>query len=182
MVMARVTSNRQAFIDGKKILDNLTREQFLLAFYQLGYTLIRDAEFQAEYRNLTGNTVTSLAFGLYVDGVLSDVVTLDKESPMRTKLTKGDILRNFVDYDGNLRKYFSANVATDGGYGYDTSLTFLKSYRIPKKYKYALVVTTGTEYSEYLQNVLNLNVLSDTAIKAETNGYKMFINSFKPIN
>ena len=79
--MARLTSNRQAFIDGKKILDNLTREKFLLAFYQLGYTLIRDAEFQAGYRNLTGNTITSLAFGSYVDGVLSDVVTLDKEAP-----------------------------------------------------------------------------------------------------
>ena len=178
----KATSNRQAFIDGKKILDNLTRERFLLALYQLGYVLIRDAEFQAEYRNLTGNTVTSLAFGLYVDGALSDVVTLDKESPLRAKLTKGDVLTNFVDYDGRLRKRFYADADTDGGYGYDTSLTFLKSYRIPKKYKYALVVTTGTEYSKYLENVLKLNVLSDTAIKAETDGYKMFINSFKPIN
>ena len=178
----KATSNRQAFIDGKKILDNLTRERFLLALYQLGYMLIRDAEFQAGYRNLTGNTVTSLAFGLYVDSVLSDVVTLDKESPLRTKLTKGDVLTNFVDYDGRLRKRFYANVATDGGYGYDTSLTFLKGYRIPKKWKYAIVVTTGTEYSEYLQNVLNLNVLQDTEIKAETSGYKMFINSFKPID
>ena len=178
----KATSNRQAFIDGKKILDNLTRERFLLALYQLGYMLIRDAEFQAEYRNLTGNTVTSLAFGLYVDGALSDVVTLDKEAPLRTKLTKGDVLTNFVDYDGRLRKRFYAEADTDGGYGYDTSLTFLKGYRIPKKWKYAIVVTTGTEYSEYLQNVLNLNVLQDTEIKAETSGYKMFINSFKPID
>ena len=178
----KATSNRQALIDGKKILDNLTRERFLLALYQLGYMLIRDAEFQAEYRNLTGNTVTSLAFGLYVDSVLSDVVTLDKESPLRTKLTKGDVLTNFVDYDGRLRKRFYADADTDGGYGYDTSLTFLKGYRIPKKWKYAIVVTTGTEYSEYLQNVLNLNVLQDTEIKAETSGYKMFINSFKPID
>ena len=179
--MARVTSNRQAFIDGKKILHNLTREQFLLAFYQLGYTLIRDAEFQAGYRNLTGNTVTSLAFGLYVDGVLSDVITLDKKAPWRNKLTKGDILRNFVDYDGNFRAYFKAVVATDSGYGYDTSLTFLKSYRIPKKYKYALVVTTGTEYSTYLENELNLNVLKGTELKAKSNGYKMFVSSFKKI-
>ena len=178
----KANSNRQAFIDGKKILDNLTRERFLLALYQLGYMLIRDAEFQAEYRNLTGNTVTSLAFGLYVDGALSDVVTLDKEAPLRTKLTKGDVLTNFVDYDGRLRKRFYADADTDGGYGYDTSLTFLKGYRIPKKWKYAIVVTTGTEYSEYLQNVLNLNVLQDTEIKAETSGYKMFINSFKPID
>ena len=178
----KATSNRQAFIDGKKILDNLTRERFLLALYQLGYMLIRDAEFQAGYRNLTGNTVTSLAFGLYVDGALSDVVTLDKESPLRTKLTKGDVLTNFVDYDGILRKRFYAEADTDGGYGYDTSLTFLKGYRIPKKWKYAIVVTTGTEYSEYLQNEYKLNVLGKTEIKAKTDGYKMFINSFKPID
>lgn len=178
----KATSNRQAFIDGKKVIDNLMRQRIITALYQLGYMLIRDAEFQAGYRNLTGNTVTSLAFGLYVDGVLSDVVTLDKESPMRTKLTKGDVLTNFVDYDGRLRKRFYAEADTDGGYGYDTSLTFLKGYRIPKKWKYAIVVTTGTEYSEYLQSVLNLNVLQDTEIKAETSGYKMFINSFKPID
>lgn len=176
-----MNTNKQSWEQGKVILDNLLRQRVLLALYQLGYSLIRDAEFQKEYRNLTGNTVTSLSFGLFVDGMFSEIITLDKEAPLRTKLKKGDILTNFVDYDGRFRRRFYANEDTDGGYGYDTVLQFYRGYKIPSKYKYAIVVATGTEYSTYLENELNLNVLTDTALKAQSSGYKMFVSSFKKI-
>ena len=50
----------------------------------------------------------------------------------------------------------------DGELGADSAADFLSSYRPFIKKGFSVVMTTGTEYSEYLENVRNLNVLTDT--------------------
>lgn len=131
---------------------------------------------QSEHRNLTGNTITSLAFGVYYMGNL-EVMGFNNHypPPIRNKLIKGEEVFDFEDYDGNIRKYFRAKIQTDAGYGTNTSMEFLKSYQSTRQF--AIVFTTGTEYSEYLEKTRKLNVLS--------NGYDYsmtaFIKSFKPI-
>lgn len=131
---------------------------------------------QQEFRNLTGNTTTSYAFGIYINGALRVMgFNKDAKAPLRNKLVKGEVVYDFIDYDGNLRSYFQAEVDTDAGYGQTSSVQFLQGYK--SKAKYSIIVTTGTEYSAYLENVLNLNVLSDGFDYASTS----FLKSFKPI-
>lgn len=130
---------------------------------------------QRGFKNLTGNTITSFAYGIYIDKGLEQVGLYNGEKAIRSKLSKGEIFRG-IDYDGNERRGFRADVDTDGGYGTDTSIKFLQNY-VPNG-KYAIVFTTGTEYSEFLETRRNVNVLTD----AKTTSISNFIQSFKPIN
>lgn len=131
---------------------------------------------QQEFRNLTGNTITSFAFGIYINGTLR-VMGFNKDSKpaLRNKLIKGELVYDFEDYDGNNRRYFKADIDTNAGYGQTSSSQFLQSYKPTGKY--SIIFTTGTEYSAYLENVLNLNVLSDGLETSRS----QFIQSFKPI-
>lgn len=131
---------------------------------------------QTKFRNLTGNTITSFAFGVYYMGRL-EVMGFNKDypEPIRNKLIKDEMVTNFCDYDGKIRKYFIANIDTDGGYGQDTSAAFLQNYVCSNKY--GIVFTTGTEYSEYLQNVRKLNVILQGYETTKTD----FTKHFKPM-
>ena len=95
--------------------------------------------------------------------------------PIRNKLIKGETVFDFEDYDGNIRTWFTADIDTDGGYGDNTSAQFLKNYKT--KRQFSIVFTTGTEYSEYLEKIRKVNVLTDGF------EYSMsaFIKSFKPV-
>jgi len=131
---------------------------------------------QSEYSNLTGNTITSYAFGVYYMGSL-DIMGFNKHwpPPIKNKLIKGEELFDFEDYDGRIRKYYRAKIPTDGGFGQNTSKDFLQTYKSTREYE--IVFTTGTEYSSYLENTLKLNVLSDGYDYSIT----AFLKSFKPI-
>lgn len=130
---------------------------------------------QAEFRNLTGNTLSSYAYGVYLNGEVQTIGMYSGEPAIRLKLVKGEELRGFEDYDGNIRSYFRADVDTDRKYGDESSHEFLSKYK--PKGKYSIIFTTGTEYSAYLENVLNMNVLTDGFITAQSD----FLNSFEPI-
>ena len=157
-------------------IDDFIAEVILGNMERFGDKLIdNELPNQAEFRNLTGNTLSSYGYGLYYNGSVHLISLYEGEPAIRLKLRKGEILRNFEDYDGNIRNYFKADVDTDRGYGSETSYNFLANYT-PES-KFSILVTTGTEYSAYLENVLNLNVLTD--------GYEFsiseFMKSFKPI-
>lgn len=128
---------------------------------------------QRGFYNLTGNTITSFAYGLYLDGELLKIGLYDGKNAIRTKLTKGELFEG-ISYDGKYRRFVGI-VSTDGDYGTQTSINFLKSYSVTSKY--GIVFTTGTEYSEYLEKVVNVNVLTDGRIYSISS----FINSFKKI-
>lgn len=130
---------------------------------------------QAEFRNLTGNTLTSYSYGIYLNGSLVTISLYTGTPAIRIKLRKGEVLRDFEDYDGYIRKYFRADVDTDRGYGGETSYRFLSDYK--PSGKYSQIFTTGTEYSAYLENFLNMNVLTDGFEYTKSN----LISSFKTI-
>lgn len=172
--------NKKAFMDGMNKANAMIADRVALAFFGLGRELLEDARMSAEYRNLTGNTITSLAFGLYRNFVLSEVIYIEGLQPaIRAKLRKGEVVRNFIDYDSNLRPYFRANVDTDAGYGETTSMQFLQSCR-PKTAN-GIIITTGTEYSEYLEQELGLNVLTETRDYARSSAVQVFFANFKRI-
>lgn len=163
----------ESYVNVKRIvMIHMVAELVRFGDYLVDYILPE----QAEYKNLTGNTVNSYAYGVYVDGVLHTVGMFSNgSSPIRIKLSKGEVVRNFEDYDGEVREYFKADVDTDRGWGDEGSFRFLAQYK--PKGRFSFVATTGTEYSAYLENVLDLNVLTDSFETARNE----ILKSFKPI-
>ena len=141
---------------------------------EAAYELLVKAESNKEYHNLTGNTLTSYMVGIYVSGRLSKIVTMydaaDIERPKRGKLYRGSGkgVVYVEDYDSgrwvHVRK--SNLIDTDKDYGENTSRRFLQSYKANKNH-IGLVMCTGTEYSEFLEHVKRLDVLTNTFYEAE---------------
>ena len=129
---------------------------------------------QREYKNQTGNTVTSYSFGIYYGGHIVYIGSNELKDPVRAKLQKGEKWSG-VNYDG-LETDLYGTIDTDGGYGESTAKSFLNSYK-PTTKSFAVVITTGTEYSSYLENKHHLNVLSDSFETVSSD----LLNSFIPI-
>lgn len=163
------------FDAGITSINNILYNNQLNGFISLGIKLVSDIlPKQKEYKNLTGNTITSYAFGIYYNARLVYFGTNNLKEPVTQKLRKGELFSG-INYDGDYTDY-RGTIETDGKYGEDTSYQFLKEYA-PKTRTFAMVVTTGTEYSSYLENVRHLNVLSDSMETIPS----IFLNSFKQI-
>lgn len=142
------------------------------AMRECAIRFVREAVDAYDGGNLTGNTITSICAGIYEQGApqpeiitARDVVGL--RNPIFRKLRMGETYEG-KDYDGRERSGFIANVDTDGDYGEVTSFHILQSYKLPANTTFGIVVTTGTEYSEYLTKTaaLNYDVLISTYKKA----------------
>lgn len=149
-------------------------ERSINALINYGAELLIHAAEEREYGNLTGNTIASLSFGVYLDNKLDSIYHYTSVGAIRVKISKGEIVRDFMDYDGNLRRWFRGSVANDGGYGVDTVESFFSSHR-PKR-RNGIVIATGTEYSEFLENELKLNVLTETELFANATAYQSVKN------
>ncbi len=140
--------------------------------------LLGDAVKAKEYLGFTGNTQTSYSCGLYLDGVLSYYVNQKMWSrrPVRKKVPKGVRVYLKTPYEGHPRSV-TGTADVDSSFGDETSFRFLQSYKsIPKK-GFSIVMTTGTEYSVYIEQTHNLNVLTDTFQRAKS----LLSKNLKPI-
>ncbi|MGJ7024917.1 hypothetical protein [Petrimonas sulfuriphila] len=125
----------------------------------------------------TGNTITSYAIGLYLDGDFVYYYSNDGiKPPVRVKLKKGEKTILSPDWGGRTRE-FTGITDTDGGYGEDYSKRFLGAYSSKVK-GMELVMCSGTEYSTYIETVMKGNVLTDTFKNAST----ILEKNFKPMN
>lgn len=175
-------SNDAVFKVAKSKIWDLAWPNLYEALVSLAYELIQSAEFEKGYMNLTGNTLTSYAVGIYKDGVLIEIIQNSKlRPPIRVKVTRGEVLVDFRDYDGNFRKKFVGIVKTDSGWGDDTSINFLTSYDPPfRSSKTGIVMCTGTEYSEFLED-RGANVLTATKKEFQAFGESMLVRNLRPI-
>lgn len=179
-----MTDNEKVFEQGRKKMRQAVDAYLVDRVTDMGVKLIEDGVVSAQYHNLTGNTLTSLAAGIYHRGKLSRIITAletkNLDSATRPKLSKGDGIGVVMvsDYDSGrlvpVRKYKLLD--TNEEYGISTSLNFLRTYRSPND-SIGLVMCTGTEYSSYLESKRGLNVLSDTYDYAES----IARMSFKPM-
>ena len=177
--------NRDVLGKAKRKMKNILTAQMLECLTKAAYALLIDAETSKEYHNLTGNTLTSYMVGIYENGKLRRIVSIYQadslKRPTSRKLSRGNgkgVIR-VEDYDSGriipVKKY--KLVETDEGYGYDTSKSFLASYRPENSKGFSLVMCTGTEYSEYLESSKKLNTLTETfRISA-----KAILSNLKPI-
>lgn len=158
-------------IIGGHIFDCLTK-----ACEQLTDNAVKN--YRSPIGSFTGNTITSYACGLYMNGALSYYYSNGSKmkSPIRVKLTKGETAYLSPDYGGRNRR-FTGKTDTDKGFGEDFSFKFLTRYKSKAKNGFEVVVCSGTEYSSYIENVWHGNVLTDTFEHAP----KILSNNFKPM-
>lgn len=142
--------------------------------------LVIDAIAKSNFQSFTGNTITSFACGIYVDGVLEYMVASgeDMNAPVHAKVQYGETVYLANPYEGKPR---STKGKVDIVYnisGMETSFKILQGFS-PNVKGFSVIMTTGTEYSTYLENVYHLNVLSDTG--KENNIKQLLYSSFKPL-
>lgn len=152
-------------------------EDYIIAnLFLVSHKLIEHALTHREFTGFTGNTQTSYCCGIYLYGKLRGIVSAQSghPKPVRLKVEKGRIVFLGNPYEGYPRSVQGA-VDVDRLYGEDTSISFLRSYS-PNKKHVALVMTTGTEYSEYLER--SLNVLTVTYLSAAN----VMASNWKPMS
>lgn len=155
---------------GLAIAKDKIRLVLLRRLAEYGQYLLEDAYFRKEYTSFTGNTLTSLAFGLYERGQLVDVVFIDGlKPPVHVKVKQGQSLFLSHPYEGTAR-VVSGQVDTSDAWGDETSIQTLR--KLCPKGGNGIIVTTGTEYSTFLERVKNLNVLSGTYLEARNNALR----------
>lgn len=143
-------------------------------------SLVLDAIIKSGFKSFTGNTITSFACGIYIDGALNYVVASgeDMDAPVHAKVQEGELVYLSNPYEGEPRSVRGKVGIVYNLSGMETSFRILQGFR-PKNKGLSVIMTTGTEYSTYLESVYHLNVLSDTA--KESNVRSLLYSSFKPL-
>lgn len=156
----------------KIIVGNLFKQM-----YGFCERLLAEVPKHREFLGFTGNTQTSYACGIYVDGQLEGIVAQDNwtQPPLHKKVQMNQWLYLRNPYEGRSRSV-RGKVRVSGDYGQNTSFQFLKSFKA-KKNCIQIVMTTGTEYSVYIEAVAGLDVLTGTYEAAKT----ILAQGFKPI-
>lgn len=176
-------SNKEAFMRGLRIAKEKIRFVLLRRLSEYGQELLEDARFRKEYTSFTGNTLTSLAFGVYENSSLTDVVFISGvDAPIHAKVQEGKTLFLKSPYEGEARAV-KGRVPISDAWGYETSEKTLKG--LCPKGGNGIIVTTGTEYSTFLEQTKDMNVLSDTFLMAQNEGLremKSWLNINTPID
>ena len=171
-------TNEQVLTKGLLKAKEIAYEHYLDCLRDSCDQLVDDAvaSYKSPIGPFTGNTITSYAIGLYLGKDLVYYYSNDGiKQPVRVKLKKGERVELTPDWRGKNRS-FSGSVDTDGGYGEDFSQRFLGAYH-PKSNGIELVMTSGTEYSTYIETAMRGNVLTDTFKRAKG----ILQSNFKPM-
>ena len=170
--------NRTEFAKAKKRMKQMTSGHVYDMLAKTCDDLLGNAVSSKDYLGFTGNTQTSYSCGLYIDGVLSYYVNqkMWSRSPVRKKVPKGKFIWLHKPYEGRSRG-LRGETDVDSFYGEESAFRFLQSYKDVPRDGFAIVMTTGTEYSVYIEQTHNLNVLTDTFQRAKS----IFSKNLKPI-
>lgn len=155
--------NSKVFDEGMKKAKRIINDYLYAAVERSCSMLIDHALKEREFDGFTGNTQTSYACGIYYNGGIMGMIISGStmRKPVHIKVHKGEKISLGKPYEGKARTVIG-KVDVDGELGANSAADFLSSYKPFITKGFSVVMTTGTEYSEYLENVRNLNVLTDT--------------------
>jgi hypothetical protein len=173
-------SNKAALDKGFKKAKEIIFAHLYNQCINLCDTLVNDALSKREFQSFTGNTITSFACGIYIDGALNYLVASGQnmEAPVHAKVQEGELVYLAEPYEGKARSVRGKVGIAYNLSGMETSYRILQSMH-PSSGGLSIIMTTGTEYSTYLEGVYHLNVLSETA--KDSNVKKLLYSSFKPL-
>lgn len=167
-------NNKESLLKGMQKAKDLCYAKLLEKFEEWGDKLINNALFEREYSNATGNTITSLAFGLYEHGQLRNISFIDGlNPPIRVKVNQGESIVLPISYDG--KEDYEVGGAVDIVTPYGDELSIQTLMQLQPKRGFGIVVCTGTEYSLFLEDY-GLNVLSETEQYTEIWSHSWFAN------
>ena len=176
--MSRQQRNRRVLDMGFSSFEKSRNEYMLDSIVKSATDLLRTVAKYREFQGFTGNTQTSYACGIYVNKRCRRIIlqTNWEEPPRIAKIPAGKFVYLENPYEGDARGVRAKrNIQTDGDFGQNTSVRFLLEYKDTPSNGWGLVMTTGTEYSEYLETVRGLDVLTGTAEEA----ISVIMNNFK---
>ena len=163
--------NRKALENGFAKAKKIIHDRIIKGLYVEADRLAMKAyeSYESPMMGFTGQTWTGTAVGVFDKGSLvyyvSTKTIADMPDAVRSKLRadKQYFLENpygyIMDYSGGNRK-FTAVIDTDGGSSEADAVNFLREYKPSNSY--AIVVVNGSEYAEYIQNILGGDVLFGT--------------------
>jgi len=122
--------------------------------------------FNEEESNLTGNTLSGIACGVYAYGTLKKtyVSTISPTSGM----VEAGPCKEFIDYDSGEVVNYVENYSTpsldwqetdEGKFAKDLAKEFIREYRTRFKKGFGFVVVSGSPYSTWLNKVRKLDLL-----------------------
>ncbi len=158
--------NKQTYKQALKRFKGLKNRAFILGCRAVGNKVLQHIEQAGVYRNITGNTRGSIAYGIYKDGVLKDIMFNDPSYILRSTLKKGERYNDFVAPTGKTNYY-----------GDRASEKFLQSYK-PLSKGISIVFVVGTYYAEYLERKRDLNVLTDSFEFVKSQGQGIIRGNF----
>lgn len=155
--------------DNAKVLDNglakgvrMIEDVLYNSLVDSADALLRRVATNRQFIGFTGNTQTSYACGVYVNGRLVHVSVQQNwnEPTRRMKVRNGKTVFLSSPYEGRPRAV-TGKVDIEENHGLVLSLKQLEEYKAPRK-GIALMMTTGTEYSVYIEQSMSLDVLTNT--------------------
>ena len=164
-------NNSRALDNGFKKAKEIIHDRMLKGLIVEADKLAEKAyeSYQSPKMGFTGQTWTGTAVGVYINGNLEYVVTTRnigaKIPPVRSKLSNGEnaFLETPYGYlmgesDGN--RFFRSIISSDGGDSEKDAIDFLQSHK--NTGSYGITVVNGSEYANYIENVMGGDVLIGT--------------------
>lgn len=170
--------------DNAKVLDNgfakgleIIQDYLVNSLIKSVRQLLDELPRKKGYFGFTGQTQTSYMGGIYINGNLRYIIGQQVWTvrPRRGKVPKGKNVFLRYPYEGEERAV-RGEVDITNPSGRQTSLNFLQSYNAQQK-GLTVVITTGTEYSEFLETIKGMDVLTRTFMDAP----KVLNSNWKPI-
>lgn len=171
----RNARNEKVLLSAFRQFDKQREDYIIKSLEDAARELLRKVVQTRTFLGFTGNTQTSYACGVYKEGRLVSILEQENwNAPIkRLKVRRGERVFLNDPYEGASRAV-TGKVDVNNLSGLQTSRAFLKGFSCGKK-GFGLVMTTGTEYSEFLEQ--RLDVLTGISDKA----YDIILSNFKPM-
>lgn len=151
----------------QRVLQNALKDAFASAVAQYAPRVVEMADDNRGFTQFTGNTVSSYMAGVYKDGELIHT-SYDGSAPVvHDKIEKGETVHLDNPVEGSPRSVTGMVDIVVRPNGTDLSFKMLAEER--PMGGTGMVMTTGTEYSQYLERVHKLDVLTDTYSEVANN-------------
>ena len=146
-----MADNITAFRNGMKQARDKIMRKVADRLFEAGQRLIEVAWKEKQFTGFTGNTQTSIAIGVYIDGHLTAYQTglKNQRSPIRKKIQYHQRVYLKHPYEGSPRGVQGQVILTEE-FGIDSSMRFLNYYRPKVSKGVGMVMVVGTEYAEFI--------------------------------
>lgn len=138
--------------------------------------LWENAQLSQQFRNVTGNAVTGYALGLYHNGKLAYIMSMNEVTakPIRGMLKQGEVYPKGAPTlgGGKMQRGFKAKEGAAKQPAYERARRWLRKFSPSYKKGFCYVLTNGITYMGYIQTRYGVNLVEQFAETARDGGFK----------